>query len=375
MKLSSEERELVRAGVRHHLSRSPAYHALPGDRQNSLASDLSAISEARLADVEPASLAGLLAAVDFPAFVSDLVGGVFESIVDASIQQMKAYADLVRSTAESLKGAREETNDDTHDRRLLRPLRPEVARATPKLDLRAVHELRLPHLADEPPVADNIRAVAAILVAAELEEVRLFAVVDRIVMGFVSGALPITRDGGGALLYEYTKRAQSRLDAAERAALYTRVLGRPGPSGDANVAFDGLWRDLLSVVAEARPEDPAIRAAALALARNASDHGGGATKVAAATLTTQVQACMAIVGHPAIQAAYGARDPWSLVERVAALELGAQIASVRGRTLASTGAAILGWLADHGAAITSGAELPIGPLAEAVARWLEASAS
>jgi hypothetical protein len=40
--------------------------------------------------------------VDFPAFVSSLVKGVFNAVVDASIQQMKAYGELVNSVAMSI---------------------------------------------------------------------------------------------------------------------------------------------------------------------------------------------------------------------------------------------------------------------------------
>jgi hypothetical protein len=40
--------------------------------------------------------------VDFPAFVSSLVKGTFNAVVDASIQQMKAYGDLVNSVAMSI---------------------------------------------------------------------------------------------------------------------------------------------------------------------------------------------------------------------------------------------------------------------------------
>lgn len=40
--------------------------------------------------------------VDFPRFVADLVHGTFEAIVDASIQQMEAYAELVAAVAQSV---------------------------------------------------------------------------------------------------------------------------------------------------------------------------------------------------------------------------------------------------------------------------------
>jgi hypothetical protein len=40
--------------------------------------------------------------VDFPKFVADLVNGVFNAIVDSSIKQMNAYADLVKNVAKSV---------------------------------------------------------------------------------------------------------------------------------------------------------------------------------------------------------------------------------------------------------------------------------
>ena len=40
--------------------------------------------------------------VDFPGFVSDLINGVFDAIIDASIQQMEAYTDLVDSISETV---------------------------------------------------------------------------------------------------------------------------------------------------------------------------------------------------------------------------------------------------------------------------------
>jgi hypothetical protein len=40
--------------------------------------------------------------VQFPDFVADLVAGTFEAIVGASIQQMRAYADLVADATASV---------------------------------------------------------------------------------------------------------------------------------------------------------------------------------------------------------------------------------------------------------------------------------
>ena len=50
----------------------------------------------------------LLREVDFPVFVSELIRGVFQAIVDASIQQMQAYSELVQSVALSLNEFRDQ---------------------------------------------------------------------------------------------------------------------------------------------------------------------------------------------------------------------------------------------------------------------------
>ncbi|WP_367325936.1 hypothetical protein [Streptomyces sp. HUAS ZL42] len=48
------------------------------------------------------SLANLVSSVDFPAFVSGLIQGVFQAIVDSSIQQMEAFAELVKNVSKSV---------------------------------------------------------------------------------------------------------------------------------------------------------------------------------------------------------------------------------------------------------------------------------
>ena len=50
-------------------------------------------------NINPGRLVG---EVDFPDFVGDLINGVFDAIVDASIRQMKAFAKLVAGVAKSL---------------------------------------------------------------------------------------------------------------------------------------------------------------------------------------------------------------------------------------------------------------------------------
>jgi hypothetical protein len=147
---------LVRAQVRDLLERAPTFRSLPEDQRRQLAYDMvnvgqyiadaggetfgvplaAAISQqparpplagpyARgLADKTPPpdtagakldaqggavaassgvdALTDLVESVDFPTFVASLVKGVFRAIVDASIQQMEAFAELVKNVSKSV---------------------------------------------------------------------------------------------------------------------------------------------------------------------------------------------------------------------------------------------------------------------------------
>jgi len=48
------------------------------------------------------TLAGLVSKIDFPRFVAGLIDGVFNAIVSSSIQQMEAYAELVKNVSKSV---------------------------------------------------------------------------------------------------------------------------------------------------------------------------------------------------------------------------------------------------------------------------------
>jgi hypothetical protein len=109
--------------VRRILAASAEFRALPPGRQDKLTRDMvragaaaaGALARRRAGDPaaleEPAGPAnpaveppanGLVESVDFPTFVSGLIQGTFEAIVDASIRQMSAYTELLRNVAKSV---------------------------------------------------------------------------------------------------------------------------------------------------------------------------------------------------------------------------------------------------------------------------------
>ena len=81
----------VRRAVRSVLQQSPVFKALPVDKQAAVTND-TAVVTTYMAGAAPPN-------VDFPPFVSGLVHGVFNSVIDASVQQMAAYAALMSNVA------------------------------------------------------------------------------------------------------------------------------------------------------------------------------------------------------------------------------------------------------------------------------------
>jgi hypothetical protein len=144
---SPREIDAVRGEVRDLLERSTAYRALPVKDRASLANDMVKVGsfladKGWLAEPSPAraqalaqqedpvdqlkrrlakgeqpvganfkagalkegteAFGELVKKVDFPKFVSGLVQGVFQAVVDASIQQMQAYGELLAATAKTV---------------------------------------------------------------------------------------------------------------------------------------------------------------------------------------------------------------------------------------------------------------------------------
>jgi hypothetical protein len=65
--------------------------------------------------------------VDFPEFVASLVQNVFHAIVDASIEQMKAYAELMKEVGKTIDELAENHVSDASARQLARQRQQQLA--------------------------------------------------------------------------------------------------------------------------------------------------------------------------------------------------------------------------------------------------------
>lgn len=130
-----ERTDIVRAKVRELLERSAAYKQLDAGARDELAYHLVKVTEFLAGTPEAAEKfapQGWAENVDFPVFVSDLIKGVFDAMVNASIEQLNAYAELLKSVSASVDEFAVE--DKAHEREATSAQKP---RARPRQQLLA----------------------------------------------------------------------------------------------------------------------------------------------------------------------------------------------------------------------------------------------
>lgn len=220
--------------------------------------------------------------------------------------------------------------------------------------------------------SDNLQAMQAIYFAAQLEDLKVFQVVDKLVELFQNGMLPLGKGNAGNTLYDYWKQAIKRMTETERRNLYFRTFGFAGgdaSAGAPNREFNDLWLRFVSAVSSyarqvtvenlLRTNIPIpvsqqqVKKAARDLGANLSLHGYGIGYFAATELQNQIREIITLLSDSDIKTAYGARDMWQVIDQVASLELGGAKNSIRYRTMATSGAIIIRWLATHAAVLVS----------------------
>ncbi|HYS14035.1 MAG TPA: ATP-binding protein [Burkholderiaceae bacterium] len=147
-----------------------------------------------------------------------------------------------------------------------------------------------------------------------------------------------------------------RWSAQERAQIYQRVFGAPGGTSEEvkpNREFADLFLRFVSSVAQFGRLPP-LKSTTPALSTEW-------LRTAARELAAKIS--------PQVDSASAARDSWQVIDEVGTLELGGAANSMRHRTMAQSGGAILEWLARHGdgADTTSGVD---DGLLQAVEQWL-----
>lgn len=212
---------------------------------------------------------------------------------------------------------------------------------------------------------DHCVAMGPFIFASAFEELKAFQVVDKLVEMSQRGEIPLIRGPAGTQLYTYWRDAPNRMSEVERQNFYAMTLGLPtGQPGVAvNSDFQDLWlrfvSSVSSLVRESRVDrlirsslpvainQQQVKKAARDLATNMSAHGYGMVFYAAADLQKQINDIITLLRDPELRAAFGATDMWGVIDQIAQTELGGARNSSKYRMLATSGAIITNWIANH----------------------------
>jgi hypothetical protein len=214
-------------------------------------------------------------------------------------------------------------------------------------------------------VTENLHAVQAIYFTYQLEEMRMFQVVEKIVDLFRQGLLPLGRGSVGDYLFNYYKKAAERITEGERRDLYMRVFGAPGgnPANEPNRDFDELWLRFVSAVSSFSRQltvermlrnavpmavsQEQVRKAGRDLGANLSRNGYGIAYFAATDMQQSILEFRDVLQNAELRNAFGARDMWQVIDQVNVNYLGGARNTHRYRTQSRAGAVIIRWIANN----------------------------
>ena len=230
-------------------------------------------------------------------------------------------------------------------------------------------EIMLPDLeeaVDVEIVKENLYAIQAIYFSYQLEEMRMFQVVEKIVELFRQGLLPLGKGSVGDYLFNYFKTSAERITEGERRDLYLRAFGAPGGNpnaGDPNRDFNELWMRFISAVSSFARQisverilrnsvpmgvnQELVRKAARDLGTNLSRNGYGIAYFAATELQQTILKFRDVLMDPDLRNAFGARDMWQVIDQVNVNYLGGAKNTQRYRTQSRAGAIIIRWVANN----------------------------
>ena len=223
----------------------------------------------------------------------------------------------------------------------------------------------------------QLRAIASLYLAADLEAAGVVPAVE-ILAGLDRGGGGIAIDLGGAaaLVAAFWKDRADRATADERTQAFARLFGSD---------FEDLMLDLCESLYKLDElatnasyggiaQQTRVRSAAVRLLETLVDGGGGITVFLAQEIMASLKQALAILGHPDLRGALGARDVWGSIAGIDRLTRtrrpDPRLYVRRGRA----GMTVLAWLADAAPHTLTSAQLLVAldhPVIPAAVDWME----
>lgn len=220
----------------------------------------------------------------------------------------------------------------------------------------------LPPLTGGRLVDAQIRVSGVLYWAAELEEAGLLPFVEALAEGVATGAVMEPLGAAVHDLIGFWRSREHRFTAAERRALFARVLGDPSlAAGDAVEPLLAALVETLRALGRQRADlgTASLEARAAVQAQELgsvlSNRGVGMAGFAARDVVAQVRAALAVLRSADVMRAMGGGNPWMIVARHAPRFLRRAVDPERHLGRAQAGMRIMGWIADEAARLDAGA--------------------
>jgi len=241
----------------------------------------------------------------------------------------------------------------------------------------------------------QIRAIAPLYLAAQLEETGLLRAVETISGLAVSGAFQVDLGPAAPLIRSFWQQRNERFHENERRALFSRLFGAeqsqsisnaPNEQGLVNEAFENLMIDMAESLYKldetangasygSLHSPNVLLAAVRRLAENLLNKGGGMTAFAAKEILDTIQAGVKILQQPPVQQTFGHRSLWGTVRAISSRYFHQNLETATHVTRGKSGLILLSWLADSLTHL--GDRQPLAtidhPVIGAATEWLQAS--
>jgi hypothetical protein len=228
--------------------------------------------------------------------------------------------------------------------------------------------------------------------ASELEAAGVIPAAEALTGLVRTGSLPLNLGDAAPLLHTFWQGRNERPGPEERQSFFAGLFGTPGPDNaehPRNSEFEDRMIDLCEALYKLDEmasnvswggvaQQARARGTAQRLLANLLQKSGGFTVFLAQEILSAVRQALAILGHSAIRAAFGARTLWEVIagidRRVRSPRRDSSLRFRRGQA----GMTILAWLAEAAPLLTTGNQPIIGldhPVIAAAVEWLEVSLS
>lgn len=259
------------------------------------------------------------------------------------------------------------------------------------LGLEELNAIELPPSAGPAIDQAQLRAIATLYLAAELEAAGVIPAAEALTRLARTGSLLLNLGAAAALIQEFWQARNARVSPEERQGFFSGLYGTTGgpdhaghpPNGDFEERMIDLCEALYKLDEQASntswggvAQQVRVRGTAQRLLSNLLRISSGITVFIAQEILSTVRQALAILNHPAVKAGFGARALWDVVAAIDQRMRQPRREPTLHLRRGQAGMTILSWLAEAAPVLEKSQQPLLGldnPVIAAAVEWLEVS--